>query len=203
MVCNVKWNVVHENSHCSALVFYSTDSGRTSLDPAYIILNYFFFIFQPQNSWTSFLALLGFEWCETIWTLMVSNPTALTVWLIHPQRQCQLSLWGQMGHLLWGFVSFVLGTGFFSLSQAFEVIGHEFVLLAYIGRQRLRRLRTHFQVSNGYFSSIYYLSCNQIYIFMYYFEVLWSDWWKPVRFVILIVLDVGFIDSFMYLLGCG
>ena len=63
-----------------------------------------------------------------------------------------------MGHLLWGFVFGVLG--FLSLSQAFEVIGHEFVLLAYIGRQRLRRLISHFQVSNSYFSSIYYLLFN-------------------------------------------
>ena len=45
VVCNVKWNVVRENSHCSALVFSSTDSRKTLLDPAHIILNYFFFIF--------------------------------------------------------------------------------------------------------------------------------------------------------------
>ena len=36
-----------------------------------------------------------------------------------------------MGHLLWGFVTLVLGfLGFLSLSQAFEVVGHVFVLLA-------------------------------------------------------------------------
>ena len=54
-----------------------------------------------------------------------------------------------------------------SLSQAFEVAGHVSVLLARIGRQRLRRLRPHFQVSNGYFSYIYYLLFNRICVFMY------------------------------------
>ena len=49
-----------------------------------------------------------------------------------------------------------------SLSQAFEVVGNAFVLLTRIGRQRLRRLRPHFQVSNGYFNYIYYLLFNPI-----------------------------------------
>ena len=71
-----------------------------------------------------------------------------------------------MGHLLWGFVFSVLG--FLSLSQAFEVVGHVFVLLTRIGRQRLRRLRPHFQVSNGYFYYSYYLKFNRICVFMYY-----------------------------------
>ena len=52
--------------------------------------------------------------------------------------------------------------GLLSLSQAFEVGGHVSVLLARIGRQRLRRLRPHFKVSNGYFNYIYYLLFNQI-----------------------------------------
>ena len=38
-----------ENSHCSALVFSSTDSGKTLLDPAHIILNYFVFIFSTAK----------------------------------------------------------------------------------------------------------------------------------------------------------
>ena len=74
--------------------------------------------------------------------------------------------------------------GFLSLSQAFEVVGHGFVLLTNIGRQRLRRLRPHFQVSDGCFNYIYYLLFNWIYIFLYYFEILWLDWQKPAVFVI-------------------
>ena len=66
--------------------------------------------------------------------------------------------------------------GFLSPSQAFEVVGHVFVLLTNIGRQRLRRLRPHFHVSNGCFNYIYYLLFNRIYDFYTLFEVLWSDW---------------------------
>ena len=63
--------------------------------------------------------------------------------------------------------------GFLSLSQAFEVVGHVFVLLTNIGRQRLRRLRPHFQVSNGCFNYIYYLLFNRICDSYTLFEVLW------------------------------
>ena len=76
-----------------------------------------------------------------------------------------------MGYLLWWFVFGVLG--FLSLSQAFEVVGHVFVLLARIGRQRLRRLRPHFQVSNGCFNYIYYLLFNRICNIGTLFKVLW------------------------------
>ena len=31
-VCNVNWSVVHENSHCSALVFSSTDLPKQLAD---------------------------------------------------------------------------------------------------------------------------------------------------------------------------
>ena len=58
-----------------------------------------------------------------------------------------------------GIVFFVLGIGAPQSESSFWGMGQEtgFVLLTNIGRQRLRRLRSHFQVSNGYFSSIYYL----------------------------------------------
>ena len=46
-------------------------------------------------------------------------------------------------------------TGVLSLSQAFEEIGHGFVLLNITGRQRLRSLRPHFQVGNGYFTNLF------------------------------------------------
>ena len=93
---------------------------------------------------------------------------------------------GGWGIYCGGFVICVLGL--LSLSQAFEVVGHVFVLLTNIGRQRLRRLRPHFQVSNGCFNYIYYFLFNRISDFCTLFEVLWLDWQKPVVFVI--VLDL-------------
>ena len=170
-VCNVKWSVVRENSHCTAMAFLLY---RLLADIVLTCSWYSKWLFLYYFNWiTVGRHLYHYHGDRPSAPLCICDSFALSMWPNCPHWCYLLCLWGWMGHLLSSIIVFgaVLSYLYWGSSVWVKPLNKEDMEMSKIsGRQGLESLRLLFQVGSDHLKLIYlflYLICfNRLMYFM-------------------------------------